>query len=60
MTGSSSGTQSSSTFEPRVVRLPRVGVKSLSAIGSPCSGPTAAPAASARSAASACANASWA
>jgi hypothetical protein len=52
-TASRSGTQCSNRWEPRVVRLPRVGVMSLKAIGTPCSGPSVAPAMTARSAASA-------
>ena len=46
----SSGTQCSNAYEPIVVRLPFVGVRSLIAIGTPWSGPRAAPVMSARSA----------
>ena len=42
----------------RVVRLPLVGVKSLIAIGTPCSGPTSGPDRRAASPASACSSAS--
>ena len=46
-----SGTWCSNAYEPMVVRLPFVGVKSLIAIGKPCSGPSGDPALTARSAA---------
>ena len=47
---SSSGTNCANTFEPNVVRMPLVGTRSLWATGSPCSGPTRSPRASAASA----------
>src|SRR5439155_18622605 len=46
----SSGTQCSKAYEPRVVRLPFVGVRSLIATGTPCNGPTGTPAVSVSSA----------
>jgi len=56
-TGFQSGTQFCSSFEPRVVSLPLVGVKSLIAMGMPSSG-RALPAANAFSATLAFSNAS--
>jgi hypothetical protein len=53
-----SGTQFSKAFEPRVVRFPFVGVKSLMATGMPCNGPTSSPRTTAASASLACAKAS--
>ena len=54
---SSSGTWCSKIFEPHVVRMPRVGVRSLIETGMPCSGPSAALRVSARVAARAAASA---
>src|SRR5688572_19412777 len=48
---SSAGTLSSNSGEPNVVRMPAVTVTSLMPIGSPCSGPSAAPCITASSAA---------
>src|SRR2546430_9065571 len=50
----SSGTKSARSGEPRVERMPRVGSKSLTAIGTPCSQPAGSPrpSAASRSAAS--------
>ncbi len=50
MSASSSGTNALKIGDPKVVRMPRVGCRSLCATGSPCSGPTAAPRANASSA----------
>ncbi len=53
-----SGTVSPELQEPSVVRWPAVGVRSLIATGTPCSGPSARPSATARSARAASAIAS--
>ena len=58
ITGSASATQCSKQYEPRVVRWPLVGVKSLKATGSPCSGPSGSPRITAASASRAWARAS--
>ena len=53
ISASASGTKRSNSGEPKVVRIPFVQVRSLCATGSPCSGPSASPRATAASAASA-------
>ena len=56
MSASSSGTKSAKMGDPKVVRMPRVRVRSLWATGSPWSRPSGSPAATARSALSASAS----
>ena len=54
---SASGMWSAKIVDPYVVRIPAVSSMSLTAIGSPCSGPSTSPRATASSAARACARA---
>src|SRR5438270_10004954 len=54
---SSSGTRSAYTYDPLVVRTPRVGMRSLIETGTPCSGPSTSAWARPRSAAAASARA---
>ena len=54
---SRSGTKSAKIFDPEVVRTPLVHIRSLCAIGMPCSGPRSMPWASSRSSSSARASA---